>query len=240
MDDGIQRRLAFDLALRQFKRKVSELTSQAVDRDGRPTHDYVRIVMLKDWMRESHPTARVNETDGKPTSNIELLAYAAYATKSNSKFLPLKASKIAISGRQCCIAIFSILLDLGYGHYVDRFYRAGYRDSHLPGLELETLKIKLRGEEVPDSEDLAILFHDRKWKFCPAFFTKDMDESFFEHQVIPICRMSLIAEGGTAKVWQISVQAEFVGRDLKKAIQSDQSASYNDAKYGPVSLLAGL
>ena len=234
MEAGIQRRGTFDQALKDFKLRLSRLTNQAVDDSGRPAYEYVRIAALKKWLRQES-TARVNRTDKKPVTNAELLLHAAYEGKNKYNFLPLSASAISGHNRNCYLAVFSILLDLGYGHYIDCFHRASLKDDYLHEISLDALKNKLAGHDIENREELALLFHERKWRFCPAFFTKDMDGEFCENRIIPICRAQYIASGATAAVWQVSVQAEFVDHSLRDAMKGDRSASYEDTDYGPVS-----
>jgi hypothetical protein len=139
--------------------------------------------------------------------------------------------KIKDVGTECCVVVFSILLDLGLGHRIVDV-RKSVADCLLP-LELAALKDRLKG--LSDGDDLAIKFNEGQWKFSPAQFTADMDKNFFESHIIPICRRAYLNSGGTATVWQISVQEEFVDDTLKSFLADDADAKYDDVKFGMVS-----
>ena len=219
-----KRRATFDRALADFYQKIEDLTMEAVD--GRR---YILVEKLKTWMRAANPT---NTLEGNYVTNTNLLAHAAFYGKVN--FLPTEPSTIADPGRRCCVITFSILLDLELGHLVHVFVRTGVHDDKLP-MALSELKQKLGSVTLGD--EVAERFNKRQWAFCPAFFSMDMDEQFFEHRVVPVCRTQHINSGGTAHVRQIVIQAEFVDQKLRNLLDNDEFASYEDKDFGPVSEL---
>jgi len=215
----ISRRSTFNRALADFAAKTHELTTKAVD--GR---SYVLVEQLQKWMRD------LTILDNKYVTNTDLLAHAAYYQRSN--FPPIVPSRISEQGADCCVIVFSILLDLELGHLIDVFSKKTIVDRRLPE-DLLSLKRKLKGLE--DGEDVAERFNKRQWKFCPATFSMNMEQEYFEDRIIPICRKTHLNAGGTAKVWQIVVQAEFVDKNLRNMLAEDAEAFYDDRDYGPVS-----
>jgi hypothetical protein len=222
MDPVMIKRTTFVQALADFAAKVHELTQSAVD--GRK---YVLVETLRSWMRHTSPT----KLDDKFVTNTDLLSHAAYFGKRD--FRPIESSRISDRGNDCCIIVFSILLDLGLGYLIDSFSRKGIIDRRLPE-DLSSLKEKLR--DLEDGVQIAELFNDRQWKFCPATFSQHMENDFFKDVIIPICRQSEPNSGGTAKVRQIVVQEQFVGESLRNLLKDDPSTSYDDQNFGPVSL----
>lgn len=225
----LSRRGTFDQALTDFDVKIHGLAENAVD--GR---SYILVEQLRAWMRDTNHT---NRLDNKYTTNTNLLLHAAYlgcAESDKENFVPIDASYIANPGRKCCVLVFSILLELKLGHLIDRVARSGVLDEKLP-VSWNELKDKFKGVDIPDSDRVATDFNRKQWKYCPAFFTMNMDDQFFEDRIIPVCRKEHICEGGTAHVWQIVVRAEFVDPKLRSFLDVDENASYNDNDYGHVS-----
>ncbi|KAF2006619.1 hypothetical protein P154DRAFT_615336 [Amniculicola lignicola CBS 123094] len=166
-------------------------------------------------------------------TQTHLLAHAAY--DGFSDFPPIHSSKISDAGSDCCLVVFSILLDLGIGHLVHHLAKKDIVDNRLP-VNLSYLKKKLKPLE--DGEKIAELFNKRQWKFLPAQFRYNMDKEFFEERIIPICRKDSLASGGTAHVWQIVVQKEFVGPKLRNHLAQDEFAVYDDEEFGPCYIFA--
>jgi hypothetical protein len=221
MERVISRRSTFNRALADFAAKAHELSNTAVD--GR---SYVLVEELQKWMRGVSPS----KLDNKYVTHTDLLAHAAYFNRSH--FPPIVSSRISDVGPDCCVIVFSILLDLELGHLIDLFSKKGIVDSQLPQ-DLSSLRRKLislqDGEHVPER------FNQRQWKFCPAIFSLNMEREYFEDEIIPICRKAHLNSGGTARVWQIVVQSEFVDKKLRNLLAGDADASYVDKDYGPVS-----
>jgi hypothetical protein len=224
MDPTISRRSTFNRALAEFAAKAQEFNQTAVD--GR---SYVLVEQLRKWMREPSLT----QLDNKFVTNTDLLAHAAYFGKKD--FRPIEPSKISDLGSDCCVIVFSILLDLELGHLIDLFSKKTIVDCRLPQ-DLSSLKKSLKG--LQDGEQVAERFNERQWKFCPAIFSLNMEKEYFENQIIPICRKTHLNSGGTAHVWQIEVQSEFVDKNLQNLLANDVDALYIDKDYGTVSQLA--
>jgi hypothetical protein len=221
MERTISRRSTFNRALAEFAAKAQEFNKTAVD--GR---SYVLVEELQKWMRETS----LAQLDNKFVTNTDLLAHAAYFGRRD--FPPIVPSQISDPGADCCVIVFSILLDLELGHLIDLFSKKTIVDCRLPQ-DLSSLKKKLKG--LQNGEQVAERFNGRQWKFCPAIFSLNMEREYFENQIIPICRKTHLNSGGTAHVWQIVVQAEFVDKKLRNLLDEDAFASYVDKDYGPVS-----
>ena len=221
MDPVKIKRTTFVQALAEFAAKVHALTTKAVDH-----RSYVLVETLRTWLRD--PSSA--KLDDKFVTNTDLLLHAAYFGKSH--FPPIEPSRISDRGNDCCIVVFSILLDLELGHLIDSFSRKGITDRRLPE-DLSSLTEKLR--DLHNGNRVAERFNQRQWKFCPVVFSQHMEKDYFEAHIIPICRQSEPNSGGTAKVRQIVVQAQFVEEPLRRMLEDDPFTSYDDEEFGHVS-----
>jgi hypothetical protein len=71
-------------------------------------------------------------------------------------------------------------------------------------------------------------FYNRQWAFSPATFDLHLGQEWAKNRVIPICNKEEINVGGTAKVYQIEVQEEFVGEQLKEVVSASRYNNPND------------
>lgn len=172
---------------------------------------YVLVAKLATWLRTKvHP--------GTPQIQASRLLLAAYRNRIQPG-LPIHVEQFS-PGEDCCILVFSILLELGKGEFVHICQRQNIVDRHLP-MDSRSLRRKLAKESIPNPEELAIKFDDLQWRFCAAKFNLDIDRDHVKNVIIPICSKEMInAKGGTAQLWQIAVQEEFVGSKLKEAVSS--------------------
>jgi hypothetical protein len=85
-----------------------------------------------------------------------------------------------------------------------------------------------------DKIDIANRFDRAQWQFCPAKFEKGDDIDYInENRIIPICKKKAINnKGGTAVLWHVAVQEEFLGKKLREAVPSSR---FVDSEFGPVS-----
>ena len=196
-----------DSSIREFKAKVQSYTKPAVC--GR---SYVLVSKLIQWLRSP-----VNA--GTETTQISRLLFAAFRDR---RFLPIAPETCSIGDRSCLL-VFSVLLEIGFGHLVHAFQRLDIIDKHLP-TSLLTLREKLYDrKDIPDGDKLATVFDQAQWRFCPAKFELHVGEDFVEHRILPICKKDKINnKGGTAKLWQIEVQEEFIGPKLKDAVSNSR------------------
>ena len=189
---------------------------------------YVRVSKLKQWL-ESGTNLRGDRT----TQTTRLLEHA-YRHREHR---PLIDRNKLFQKENPCIIVFVILLTMGSGWLVDRFHSLHLTDAKLP-IHLGTLQKQLKEmagrrilkESDPSPDELAETFNKTQWQFCPAKFNGEFDEYLDIDRVIPIQKKELISEkGGTAKLWQIAVLEEFVGRELQQAVPH---ARYDDKEDG--------
>ena len=212
---------AHDTAILEFKAKLRESTTTAVC--GR---EFVFVQKLTEWLR--------SEAGNGGYQSSRLLA-AAYPDKDQT-FWPITREELS-DGSECCLLIFSILIELGCGTLIDEFSRREKFDRDLP-IDLVWLKDNLE-EMRPqngDADALADQFNTIQWKFCPAKFDLNMSRTFIQNRIVPICRKEAINEkGGTAQLFQIEIPEEFVGRRLREVVKS--SRYDHQEGNGPVSIV---
>jgi len=126
--------------------------------------------------------------------------------------------------------LICILLQIGLGHLIASFKNYGISDESLPisREELTSISSKL---EVSQTK-VVVDFFEFQWRFHPAVFELERDEQWPVEMVIPIYRQTLIAEGRTAKVYEISIPEDFVGPRLRRAAPTSR---YKDPDVGWVS-----
>lgn len=195
-----------DDSIRDFSDKLHSYTRQAVC--GRP---YVLVAKLTQWLR-----SKVNPPAG--TTQVSRLLFAAYRA-SRSPGLPITPETCSV-GDSSCLLVFSILLVIDRGDLIDYFHRHNIVDKHLP---VPLLLLKERLDGFSDAEQIAVLFDNVQWRFSPATFELHVGHTHLMNTIIPICKKSEINDkGGTAKLWQIEVQEEFIGPKLKDAVSKSR------------------
>ena len=181
---------------------------------------YVRVTKLRQWMKSQVGSDR-------HTTQASRLLDFAYRNRE-SPGLPVLVEQVS-HGEESCLIVFSILLELGFGGLVHHFSRLEIVDKHLP-IDLLTLHARL-GEMELDSVDRRKLeadFERNQWRFCAAKFELGAGRQYFKNRIIPICRKKTINDkGGTAKLWEIEVQEEFVGKTLRDVVWKSR---YDDPK----------
>jgi hypothetical protein len=99
-----------------------------------------------------------------------LLATAYY--EQNNRWQSVSFSD---DNQECALIVFSILFDLGLGHVIKELVMRGVVDETLPA-ELSTLTSNLKG--LQGSEDIAVIFHERQWRFVDrSLVEKSMEKS---------------------------------------------------------------
>ncbi|KAL8972470.1 MAG: hypothetical protein Q9197_002763 [Variospora fuerteventurae] len=191
-----------DNALRELEAKVESFTMKAVCQ-----RSYVLVAELLHWLRsEVHR--------GQSTTQAGRLLMAAYGPD-----WPLRAPTEKLSDRDnCCLLVFTILLLLGKGDLVHLFQRVDILDKHLP-INHQQLREKCRIARIPNADQLAAEFDKKQWPMSPAKFELHSGQIHHEHKILPICKKEEInKKGGTARVYQIEVKEEFVGKKLRQAV----------------------
>ena len=177
---------------------------------------YVLVAKLTKWLR-----SKVGYT-----IRASRLLQAAYRDRAKPG-LPITAEQLIPGEHYCCLIVFSILLKIGAGQLVHTFQRAEIVDGALP-IDLRSLKIKLAAVDSNIAEELISKFDEMQWRFCAVKFDLDISRDYVKNRIIPICRKERInSKGGTAQLWQIEVQEEFVGHKLREVALSSR---YDDPK----------
>lgn len=110
------------------------------------------------------------------------------------------------------VLIFCILLELGLAHLLEGFTTNGTSDKSLPIDERDLCALTQNLGHEDDS--LADRFFEIQWRYCAAVVDLDGIYEWQQGMVIPICFQNLIAEGRTAKVYEIAVPEDFIGQRL--------------------------
>ena len=209
-----------DAAFEDFRTKLGNCTRKAVC--GRT---YVLVDEFTKWMRDrAEPNSSITQA-GR-------LLMAAYRDTSHPGFLPVTSEQI-FTGDDCSLLVFSILLELGVGNLVNQFQANELVDKKLP-IRLWTLENNLDNMRLPNAKELAARFDEVQWRFCPARFELGSNKEYQGKRIIPICQKRLINKGGTAQVWEISVQEQFVGPKIRAMVESSRFNDPND-EFGDVS-----
>lgn len=202
--------------LRKFDTTLDLLTVQ-----GPGERRYIRVELLKKWWEsEAIPGA------SRRTRHIDVLLDHTYR-KIMQPALPIHAEDICREN-DGCIIVFSILLKVGgakAGRCIDRYENHRIFDKFLP---VSLLSLKEQG--LPYAEE----FNQAQWAFSPPKFDLYASRLYTERYIIPICKDEPInpGKGGTANLWQIGVQEEFVSPKLREKVKT---CRFRDDKFGWVS-----
>jgi hypothetical protein len=214
------------LLLREFKRKLTgEWQRRAAC--GR---EYVNVFKLQAWMRSTAP--------GWTIDNFTRLLFEAWRNWGGHQppFRP-KAESIS-TGDQCAVLVFSILLELEHGHLIKNFQDEKILDKDLEhaGVDYRYVVETLQKHNIPDAKRLVERFEEKKWSYCPVIIKHRMSNAFRDGRwVIPFCKRQEVNEkGGTAQVWQVLIQEDFVSREVRDIISGSR---IEDADLGPVSVI---
>ena len=207
-----------DAAIGDFRAKLQDCTVRAAC--GR---NYVRTGMLTDWLSDKVGL-------GSKTTHATRLLLAAYRDRIGPG-LPISSEALS-SGEARCLLVFSILLDLRLGQLVDSFQRLGIVDKRLP-VDLLSLQEKISAMDLPQMEEgpksLAERFDDTQWRFCAAGFDLRLAWEHPKNMILPIFKKEKINDkGGTASLWQVAVQEEFVGHKLRDAVRNSRFRDSRD------------
>lgn len=143
-----------------------------------------------------------------------------------------------ITDNRRCIRVFAILLEKGYGKLIKFFRDAHIFDEDLPNLNTSSPKYKnltkdLKNRNVDNPGRVIDAFESAKWSYCPVTITFGLEEMFERGHILPFMRMEAVNEkGGTASVYQVCVQKEFIDPKLRKVLNR---AAYTDPEFGEVS-----
>jgi len=147
-----------------------------------------------------------------------------------------------IDGRSQCryLLVWAILLNIetgDYGKYIEAFRTHHIDDRKIPVKVTELKEVLERNNsEASFLEHLCKEFGEQQWRYLAVQFEFNMNTDCLEKSILPICKKARIKAGGSAEVWQIAVQEEFVDGRLREAVRSNPHAIYYDEEYGKVFL----
>ncbi|KAK8862219.1 hypothetical protein PGQ11_008454 [Apiospora arundinis] len=208
-------------------------------RAGSESGEWVTHCCTKDFYHTSEIVKWMRQKNGKTgLTNLSALLSAAQDSGHHLRNQPgrLKASDLEKIGRESYI-VFAILLNLDCGFLIRTFQRFGITDGNLSneGLSnLDTLKEDLQQSSVSDVNKLLNMFDDMRFMFQHVVMDLNTPTVYSDRRrgrwISPFCRRQLINnKGGTAQVWQVSVQDRFLSTGLKERLKRSE---YNDPVYG--------
>jgi len=207
-------------AIEQLRAKVAELTVHPDPKCGRPfDRPWIQIEKLKSWLSGNLATV---------LDEIFLHAqkFAEHTADNSKKY----------------IVVLAILLTIGDGQYgkcLAHFKAHNLVDGKLP-ISVEDIRKGFRdgddslGFSDAQWKDMAMLFHEKQWRFCPLKLNMNNHFHVEERAILPICCRTKIKRGGVAVVYQILVPIEFVDEEILKAVQNNPHSHVSDPKYGKV------
>lgn len=102
------------------------------------------------------------------------------------------------------LTVFSILLSIGKGKYLNRCIERDYSDEKLPFFD--------RPRHFPKSDEGSFFdsFFDAQWRFCPARITKNPVNFQIEpEQILPLKRREQIATNATSTTYLVEFYEEY-------------------------------
>ncbi|KAH7128547.1 hypothetical protein B0J11DRAFT_273614 [Dendryphion nanum] len=184
----------------------------------RPFVDFQEVIR---WMKRSDSDDSAQSGEAFPNARRLLIEIHDKMKKHRVFPFPVKHQSI-LEGRNCCILVFCVLLELGCGELIDIFQDAGVYDSSLKFALPSSLSETLQSNHISHVADLLASFEERKWSYLPLDLRLEMDENFERQNfVIPFCRRRQVNDkGGTASVFHVLIQEKFIeDPDLKNALK---------------------
>ncbi|KAI0379192.1 hypothetical protein F5Y04DRAFT_259958 [Hypomontagnella monticulosa] len=178
------------------------------------------------WMR------RIDTNE--PTINAGLLLTEAY----KGQYVHHPNSSTIANEHDRCLVVFSILLELGHGHLIDSFQRYGITDKRLPIRTISEIEPLLRylksNKKLDNTGELWQRFQEKMWLYCPCPLELDMRSTFLDPEhgrwIMPFRRRQRVnLKGGTAQVWEVTVQESLVSKRLAAAVARSR---YEDSSFG--------
>jgi hypothetical protein len=185
--------IIMEIPLQSFNQEIQKHSIHSVS--GR---SFVLTRKLKSWLNSA--------VDGlRPQTVLESLYNSIVSIQGSGHLItpPWKSDSVLI---------FCILLELGLVHLLEEFATNGISDKSLPIDEHDLCALAQNLSHEDDS--LADRFFEIQWRYCAPIFDLDGIYEWRQGTVIPICSQNLIAEGRTAKVYEIAVPEDFIGQRL--------------------------
>lgn len=182
------------------------------------------------------------DTDEQVANSVQLLRKVYSASKRQNKFPTFVPSARSISaGDDCALLVFSILLKINHGDLVDLFQKTKIVDKNLSsaGYYYRELEDELERNHIRNAPKIVSDFEETKWSFCPAPIKHCMRSQFHGGKwVLPFCKRERINEkGGTAELWQISIQEDVIPQELRDAMSGSR---FKDKDFGWVSKVVDI
>lgn len=209
-------------AIDKVRAKVLELTVQPDPICGHPfDRPWIKIKELKSWLSQ----------------NLGIVLDEIFLHDDKHKF-----PEHTDDNSKKCILVLAILLTIGEGQYgkcLAHFKAHNLVDDKLP-ISVEDIRKGFRegddslGLTNQEWKNMAVLFHEEQWRFCPLKLSMNSHFHVEERAVLPICRRKKIKKGGVAVVYQILVPVEFVDEGILRAVQNNPHSHVPDPQYGKV------
>jgi hypothetical protein len=122
--------------------------------------------------------------------------------------------------------VFCILLEHRLEDYLDGLTSHGITNNSLP-VSISDLRDLATDLGISETK-LTVDFYEMQWRFRPAVFELDMDEEWPPEMIVPICSQVLIAEGRTARVYEVSIPEEFIGKRLRQVMSAARREDSQD------------
>lgn len=193
---------------------------------------FVRTTLLEEWMAQRETTT--SKTNGERLID-EVKPFSWLGTSPKSIF----------EGDKSCILVLSCLLQQvhgtegrskeGHGNLIYIFQKAGIIDKglqHAPS-RFETLRKGLEFKRIPGVEAIIEHFERKMWAYCPLYLQENCDMDIGSKLFLPFITHDLVGSGGTATVFKVRVQQEFVPTKIREHLGSP----LEDEKYGAVSIV---
>ncbi|KAK8006643.1 hypothetical protein PG991_012940 [Apiospora marii] len=193
------------------------------------TKSFYNTVEIVNWMR-------LKTGQSEQTNAVALLS-AAQDNHRHMRNEPgrLKASDLGKGDRHCYI-VFAILLNLDCGYLIHTFQRFNITDGALQNQRLpnlDALKEELQ-RYVSGVDMLVSKFDDARFMFQHVPIDLNMSAVYSDRGrgrwISPYCRRQLINnKGGTAQVWQVSMQDKILSPGLKERLRRSE---FDDPEFG--------
>jgi hypothetical protein len=140
------------------------------------------------------------------------------------------------TGDYQCFRLFSLLLGLGCGQFLQQFYISGVHDKTLHQNEREDLRENLISVRTSPIEVDRIIheFRSEKWAYCPLEIEPQLNSSLSGTRVvIPFCKKIRLGDkGGTASLYWVAVQQDLIHDKKLRAVL--EKSLYVDREFGQV------
>ncbi|MCJ1381740.1 hypothetical protein MMC17_004851 [Xylographa soralifera] len=116
--------------------------------------------------------------------------------------------------------VFCILQSEGYGNLILHFQALGISDEHIQNRNFTVgeLTKSLKRLRVQNVDALLQNFDLCRKQLFPVTLRYRKTETWDRHDVLPFRKFRLVKEGGQASVFDVSVPAEFVSDDMRRAL----------------------